>query len=146
MRARATTAAAGWRRGGTSPRSSPAPALAALLTCAPPLITTPCFRRWRTCSACRGSEAPPAPARRRLRRSCARPGARNTGPSPRFPAVSLARRAGRLSLAQHRPEHPVDEPGRVGPAEALGRLDRFVDRPLGRDRLFAGDLVSVQQL
>jgi hypothetical protein len=34
----------------------------------------------------------------------------------------------------------------AGPAEPLGGLDRFVDRPLGRDRLLAGQLVRVQHL
>jgi len=49
-------------------------------------------------------------------------------------------------LAEHGPQDAVYEPGRVGTAEALGRLDRLVDRALRWDRRLAGKLVGVEEL
>ena len=48
--------------------------------------------------------------------------------------------------AEHGAEDPVDERGRVGAAEPLRGLDRLVDRPLGRDRVIAWELVAVEHL
>src|ERR1700744_1384865 len=50
------------------------------------------------------------------------------------------------ALAQDGPQDAVDEGRRARPTEALGGLDGFVDRPLGRDRLGAGHDVGVEDL
>lgn len=54
---------------------------------------------------------------------------------PREPFLRCA-----YSLTQHRAEDPVDEAGRLRPAEALGRLHRLVDGTLRGDRLFTRQL------
>src|SRR6202012_879865 len=69
---------------------------------------------------------------------------RSTSRSARSSSTTSSLTPRLLPLAEHGPEDPVDERGRVGPAEALGGLDRLIDRALRRDRVIAFELVSVQ--
>src|SRR6201995_63315 len=58
----------------------------------------------------------------------------------RFPYLTLR------ALTQNGTEDAVDERGRPRAAEALGGLDRLIDRPLGRDRLVAGEDLRTEHL